>query len=260
MLRSGSSGSSPAMNLSSVLIGLILLGSGCADAVTTRAASAEPTMSAVKSGTEASSPSAETSSAPAQKNAAGLPATISGPAIGAAAPDFTLKDLDGKEVSLAAFKGKTVVLEWFNPGCPFVKSSHGKGSLKGFSERVMKDGVVWIAINSGAPGKQGHGIDTNREGAKAFGATNPILIDESGATGKAYGATNTPQMVIVDAKGGIVYKGAIDNSPDGGRDSPQPDGAKLVNYVEQALAELKDGKPVSVPETKPYGCGVKYGS
>jgi cytochrome oxidase Cu insertion factor (SCO1/SenC/PrrC family) len=120
--------------------------------------------------------------------------------------------------------------------------------------------VVWLGINSGAPGKQGHGVEANREGAKTFGVTNPILMDESGTVGKAYGATNTPQIVIIDAKGVVVYKGAVDNSPDGEGESPQPEGAKLVNYVEQALAEIAEGKPVSVPSTKPYGCSVKYGS
>ena len=233
------------MKLLSLICGVALLSSACTETSNTRPASAEPAATAAPSGAGSSAKSAP---------AAGVAA------VGVAAPDFTLKDLDGKDVSLASFKGKTVVLEWFNPGCPFVKSSHGKGSLKGFSEKVMKGGVVWLAINSGAPGKQGHGVEANREGAKTFGVTNPILMDESGTVGKAYGATNTPQLVIVDAKGIVVYKGAVDNSPDGEGESPQPEGAKLVNYVEQALAEIAEGKPVSVPSTKPYGCSVKYGS
>lgn len=233
------------MKLLSLICGVALLSSACTETSNTRPASAEPAATAAPSGAGSSAKSAP---------AAGVAA------VGVAAPDFTLKDLDGKDVSLASFKGKTVVLEWFNPGCPFVKSSHGKGSLKGFSEKAMKGGVVWLAINSGAPGKQGHGVEANREGAKTFGVTNPILMDESGTVGKAYGATNTPQLVIVDAKGIVVYKGAVDNSPDGEGESPQPEGAKLVNYVEQALAEIAEGKPVSVPSTKPYGCSVKYGS
>ena len=233
------------MKLLTLICGVALLSSACTETSNTRPASAEPAATAAPSGAGSSAKSAP---------AAGVAA------VGVAAPDFTLKDLDGKDVSLASFKGKTVVLEWFNPGCPFVKSSHGKGSLKGFSEQAMKGGVVWLAINSGAPGKQGHGVEANREGAKTFGVTNPILMDESGTVGKAYGATNTPQLVIVDARGIVVYKGAVDNSPDGEGESPQPDGAKLVNYVEQALAEIAEGKPVSVPSTKPYGCSVKYGS
>lgn len=237
---------------------LLTLSVGCADAANTRAASAEPARSGSAAATTAAQgPSSATPAGTAKPE--DKPAS-KGVMVGAAAPDFTLKDLDGKDVSLASFKGKTVVLEWFNPGCPFVKSSHSKGSLKGFAEKATKDGVVWLAINSGAPGKQGHGVDANKDGAKTFGLAHPILLDEAGTVGKAYGATNTPQMVIVDAKGVVVYKGAIDNSPDGEGESPQPDGAKLVNYVEQALGEIGAGKPVSTPETKAYGCSVKYGS
>ncbi len=184
---------------------------------------------------------------------------VSGKAqVGQPAPDFTLKDLDGKEVSLSSFKGKTVVLEWFNPDCPFVKKSHQKGSLKGLAAKVKESGVVWLAINSGAPGKQGHGEATNRSGASALGVTNSIYLDEDGKVGKAYGATNTPHMYVVDPNGLLVYAGAIDNSPDAEGESPE--GGKLVNYVEQALAEVQANKPVSVPSTKAYGCSVKYGS
>jgi alkyl hydroperoxide reductase subunit AhpC len=181
-----------------------------------------------------------------------------GAEVGKPAPDFTLKDLDGKDVSLASFKGKTVVLEWFNPGCPFVKNSYGKGSLKGTAKRHTEKGVVWLSINSGAPGKQGAGLDANKEGAKTLDVPNPILLDEEGKIGKAYGATNTPHLFIVDKTGTLVYAGAIDNSPDGEGESPE--GGKLVNYVDQAVGELDAGKPVSVSRTKAYGCGVKYGS
>ena len=149
------------MKLLSLICGVALLSSACTETSNTRPASAEPAATAAPSGAGSSAKSAP---------AAGVAA------VGVAAPDFTLKDLDGKDVSLASFKGKTVVLEWFNPGCPFVKSSHGKGSLKGFSEKAMKGGVVWLAINSGAPGKQGHGVEANREGAKTFGVTNPIYL------------------------------------------------------------------------------------
>lgn len=177
--------------------------------------------------------------------------------VGKAAPDFTLKDLDGKDVRLADYKGKTVVLEWFNPGCPFVKNAHTKGALVDAAARHGKAGVVWLAVNSGAAGKQGHGAEANREGAKTFGMSYPILLDETGAVGKAYGATNTPHMFVVDPKGTLVYRGAIDNSPDGEGESAE--NGKLVKYVDVALAEVAAGKPVSTPETKAYGCGVKYG-
>jgi peroxiredoxin len=199
-------------------------------------------------------------SSPATKEA--KPATnadaAGGAEVGKPAPAFSLKDLDGKDVSLASFKGKTVVLEWFNPGCPFVKKSHEKGSLKDTAKRATDKGVVWLAINSGAPGKQGHGVETNRENAKTWSMGHPILLDESGAVGKAYGATNTPHVFIVDKEGTLVYAGAIDNSPDGEGESPE--GGKLVNWVDQALGEIEAGKPVSMPRTKAYGCGVKYGS
>lgn len=188
------------------------------------------------------------------------PATTGGEhaEVGKPAPDFTLKDLDGKDVRLSSFKGKTVVLEWFNPGCPFVDKSHTKGSLKDAAKRHAKSGVVWLAINSGAPGKQGHGVETNREGAKKYGMDYPILLDESGDVGKKYGATNTPHMYVIDEKGTLVYRGAIDNSPDGEGESPV--GGKLVSYVDEALAAVAAGKAPATTDTKAYGCGVKYGS
>jgi peroxiredoxin len=186
-------------------------------------------------------------------------ALVSGTAkVGEKAPDFELSDLDGKPVKLSSFLGKTVVLEWFNPECPFVKNSHTKGSLVGTAEKHQKQGVIWLAINSGAPGKQGTGVEKNREGKARFGFTNPILLDESGAVGKAYGAKRTPHLYVIDPKGVLVYRGAIDNSPDGEGESPE-DG-KLVNYVDAALADLALGRAVAKPETEAYGCSVKYGS
>jgi peroxiredoxin len=177
-------------------------------------------------------------------------------ALGEPAPDFTLPDLDGKSVRLSDFRGKTVVLEWFNPECPFVKASHTKGSLVDTAARVTKDGVVWLAINSGAPGKQGTGVEKNRAALKTFNLTHPVLLDESGAVGKLYGAAHTPHMYVVSPEGKLVYRGAIDNSPDGEAESPT-DG-KLVRYVEDALAEVKSGKAPAVADTKAYGCSVKY--
>jgi peroxiredoxin len=177
-------------------------------------------------------------------------------AVGKPAPDFTLKDLDGNAVRLSSFKGKVVVLEWFNPGCPFVKRSHTKGSLVGTAAKYTKTGIVWLAVNSSASGKEGHGSSANRDAAKTFGMTHPILLDESGAVGKTYGATNTPHMFVIDDKGTLVYRGAIDNSPDGERESPTS--GTLTSYVEEALASVAAGKPVATAETKAYGCSVKY--
>ena len=184
-------------------------------------------------------------------------AVWAGVAPGSAAPDFKLKDADGKTVSLADFKGKTVVLEWFNPECPYVKASHTKGSLVDYAKKLTKQGVVYLAVNSGAAGKQGAGAEKSRAGAKGFGMEHPVLIDESGETGKAYGATNTPHMFVIK-DGKVAYAGAIDNSPDGEKGNPE--GGTLVNYVDQALGELGAGKPVSKAQTKAYGCSVKYGS
>lgn len=178
--------------------------------------------------------------------------------VGQAAPDFTLKDLDGKDVALASFKGKTVVLEWFNPACPFVKKSHSKGSLVDTAKKVTANGVVWLAINSGAPGKQGYEVADNVAAVKELGIGHPVLRDETGAVGKAYGATNTPHMFVIDPKGTVVYAGAIDNSPDAEKGAPE--GGTLINYVEAALADVAAGKPVATPTHKAYGCSVKYGS
>jgi len=176
--------------------------------------------------------------------------------VGAPAPDFSLPDLDGKTVKLSEYKGKTVVLEWFNPECPFVRASHTKGSLVGEAKKHTGRGIVWLAINSGAPGKQGAGAEKSRTGLKTYGLEHPVLLDESGAVGRQYGATNTPHMFVIDKTGKLVYRGAIDNSPDGEGESPQ--GGKLVNYVDAALDDLAAGRAVQTAETKAYGCGVKY--
>ena len=173
--------------------------------------------------------------------------------LGKAAPDFTLKDLDGKTVKLSDYKGKTVVLEWFNPECPVVVGQHGKGVLKEYPAKAMADGVVWLAINSGAAGMQGHDPETNKKMRGEWKMGYPVLLDASGDIGRAYGAKTTPHMFVIDPKGTLVYRGAIDNAARG-----EPEGGKLVNHVEAALADLKAGKPVATADTKAYGCGVKY--
>jgi peroxiredoxin len=176
--------------------------------------------------------------------------------LGKPAPAFALPDLDGKTVKLSDFKGKVVVLEWFNPECPYVRASHTQGSLVGTAARHMNEGVVWLAINSAAPGKQGYGVEKNRKALSAFGLKHPILLDEAGEAGHLYGATNTPHMFVVDKEGRLVYRGGIDNSPDGERGSPE--GGKLIAYVDAALGDLAAGRPVRFPEGKAYGCSVKY--
>jgi peroxiredoxin len=178
--------------------------------------------------------------------------------IGKPAPDFSLSDLDGHVVHLADEHGKVVVLEWFNPQCPFVNKSHTKGSLKDVATRRLASGVVWLGIDSAAPGKQGYEPEAIRAAAARFDLHHPILRDENGSVGHTYGATNTPQMFVIDKQGVLVYAGAIDNSPDAEGESPQ--GGPLVNYVDAALDDLGAGRPVRTPRTRPYGCGVKYGS
>ena len=214
---------------------------------------AEPAKPVIAEQPAAAAPAPAEPAAPAVPKKGTINAVVGGPA-----PDFTLKDLDGKDVSLASFKGKTVVLEWFNPGCPFVKRSHTVGSLVDTAKRHTANGVVWLAINSGAPGKQGHEVKLNADSAKKWAMPHPVLRDESGTVGKAYGATNTPHMFVIDPSGTIVYGGAIDNSPDG--EGKSPTDGNLVNYVDAALSALANGQPVEVHDTKAYGCGVKYGS
>ena len=173
--------------------------------------------------------------------------------VGKAAPGFTLKDLTGADVSLASFLGKTVVLEWFNPDCPFVVRTHNEGPLKTMAADVAKDGVVWLAVNSGAPGKQGAGLERNKAALAEYNLAHPVLLDESGAVGKLYNARNTPGMYVIDAAGVLAYAGAIDNAP---RGTAPEEGYR--NHVSEALADLAAKRPVRVAETKQYGCGVKY--
>ncbi|HEY6105608.1 MAG TPA: redoxin family protein, partial [Anaeromyxobacteraceae bacterium] len=167
-----------------------------------------------------------------------------------------LPDLDGKVHRLSELKGRVVVLEWFNPGCPYVVNSHTKGSLVDTAARLGKEGVVWLAVNSAAPGKQGAGAEVNRAAARRWSMEHPILLDERGQAGRAYGATNTPHLMVIAADGTLAYRGAVDNSPDGERGAPK--GGTLVEYVPAALEDLKAGRPVRTAETRAYGCSVKF--
>lgn len=175
---------------------------------------------------------------------------------GTQAPAFTLASATGTQVSLASFAGKTVVLEWVNYDCPFVKKHYAPGNMPKLQAEAAKAGVVWLSICSSAPGKQGYfaGEDLTKRIAAEKAAPTHYLIDADGAVGKAYGATTTPQMVVIDATGVVRYHGAIDSI----KSTDSADIAKATNYVSQALAELAAGKPVSVPVSKSYGCGVKY--
>ncbi|MFV8754534.1 redoxin family protein [Nannocystaceae bacterium ST9] len=135
--------------------------------------------------------------------------------LGEPAPAFSLPDVEGKTINLADYAGKTVVLEWFNPDCPFVKYAHGEDGPLRTTAKDRGDTVVWLAINSGAPGKQGAGAERNREAKQDYAIEHPILLDEDGAVGRSYGATNTPHLFVIDPAGKLVYAGALDNAPMG---------------------------------------------
>ncbi len=178
------------------------------------------------------------------------------PVVGKPAPNFKVADANGKPVSLSDFRGKTVVLEWNNPGCPFVQKHYGSGNMQKAQAAAAKDGVVWLSINSGAPGKQGHmnGAEAKAFVAKAGARPAAYLLDPRGVVGKAYDAKTTPHMYVVNRAGTLVYAGGIDDKPT--KYAADINGAR--NHVLAALSELKAGKAVSVATSRPYGCAVKY--
>lgn len=176
--------------------------------------------------------------------------------VGKPAPDFTLKDTSGKEHKLSDLKGKYVVLEWVNYGCPFVKKHYDSGNMQKLQSEATGKDTVWLAVCSSAPGKQGNFPAAEAaEKTKAYkSAATAYLIDDTGTVGQLYGAKTTPDMFVINPEGVLIYKGAID-------DKPSPDAAAIAsatNYVQLALNEAAAGKAVSNPSTKPYGCGVKY--
>lgn len=178
------------------------------------------------------------------------------PVVGKAAPNFVAADVNGKPVKLSTFRGKTVVLEWNNPECPFVKKHYGTGNMQKAQAAAAKDGVVWLSINSSAPGKQGHmtGPQAKDFLVKSGARPTAYLLDPRGVVGKAYDASTTPHMYIINKAGVLVYAGGIDDKP-----TPRPadiNGAR--NHVLAALSEIKTGKAVSVATSRPYGCSVKY--
>ena len=176
--------------------------------------------------------------------------------IGKPAPAFTLPSCESKSVSLADFKGKVVVLEWTNYGCPFVVKHYGSGNMQKLQADATAKGVVWLSICSSAPKQQGHATpaDALKACTEKNSAATAYLIDESGATGRAYGAKRTPEMYVINADGILVYHGAIDD-----KKSVDPaDIATAKNFVAAAIDETLAGKPVSTPETEAYGCSIKY--
>lgn len=186
-----------------------------------------------------------------------LPATAQAASVGQAAPDFTLMDTAGQPVKLSQFKGKPVVLEWNNPGCPFVKK-HYQGNMQVLQKEVAAQGGVWLAINSTrddsgdymTPAQLGRWMTEQRASPTA------TLMDEDGKVGQAYAARVTPHMYIVNAQGVLVYAGGIDSIASARVD----DIPKATNHVRQAMAEIKAGKAVSVATSRAYGCSIKYQS
>jgi hypothetical protein len=176
--------------------------------------------------------------------------------VGRPAPDFTLPDASGRSVSLSDFRGRTVVLEWNNPGCPFVQKHYGSGNMQRTQAAAVRDGAVWLTINSGAPGQQGHMNGTEATAFVASAGARPThyLLDPRGDVGRAYGARTTPHMYVVSGAGTLVYAGGIDDRPTA--NPADIDGAR--NHVSAALSELKAGRAVSVSTSRPYGCAVKY--
>jgi peroxiredoxin len=192
---------------------------------------------------------------------AGLAAVVTAAALQAAkvgepAPAFAAKDTKGVEHKLGDFRGKWVVLEWHNNGCPYVKKQYDSGNMQKLQKEWTTKGVVWLTVISSAPGKQGYVTAAQADAyVKEKGAASTaVLLDPAGTMGMAYEAKTTPHMYVIDPTGKLVYNGAIDDKPT--TDISDVPGAK--NYLSQALVEAMAGKPVSIPTTKPYGCSVKY--
>jgi len=175
---------------------------------------------------------------------------------GQPAPDFTLTDTHGQTHSLSEYRGKTVVLEWTNHECPYVRKHYDSGNMQTLQREATGKDVIWLSIASSAPGQQGYTEpdEANEIMAREKSAETARLLDPDGDAGRLYGAKTTPHMFVINPEGMIVYAGAIDDRPSSRVNTLQ--GAH--NYVRAALAEMTDGKPVSMPLTKPYGCSVKY--
>src|SRR5271163_1606312 len=176
--------------------------------------------------------------------------------VGDAAPEFTATASNGKTIRLADYRGKYVVLEWHNNGCPYVGKHYNSGNMQRLQKQWTGQGVVWLTILSSAPGKQGYvtASEENDYLAKEHAAPTAALLDPSGEIGHLYDAKTSPQMVVINPQGVVIYSGAIDDKPT--TDLQDVQGA--TNYVTLALQEAMAGKPVQTPATRPYGCSVKY--
>ena len=176
--------------------------------------------------------------------------------IGSAAPDFSLTDTNGKTVRLSDFKGKYVVLEWYNPDCPFVGKHYKSGNMQKLQKEYAAKGVAWLTIDSSAPGLEGNypASELNQISNKVGAARTALLLDPDGKVGRAYSAKTTPNMYVINPKGALVYRGAIDNK----RSTDLADVQTATNYVHDALEAVLGGKPIATVATQPYGCSVKY--
>ena len=190
----------------------------------------------------------------AQRLLSGTPAWAApGAKVGTTAPAFTIDATTGKHVSLADYKGQLVVLEWTNHDCPYVRKHYDTGNMQALQKEATGQGVVWLTLISSSPGTQGFVTSAEADQLTATRKAGPtaVLLDPSGTVGKMYGATNTPHMYVIDKEGKVVYMGAIDDDPQGNK-------KEKVNYVDKALTELMAGTSISTPQTKAYGCSVKY--
>jgi peroxiredoxin len=183
-------------------------------------------------------------------------ATVSGRAeLGEIAPSFTLSDVHGRTVSLSQYKGRTIVLEWFNPRCDYCQEAHREGGvLREMPERWAREGVVWLSINSQGPGEAGSDVEENRAFMRENEMRTVVLMDPTGVVGRAYEVKVTPQMFVISERGLLVYVGALDNAPRG----VVPAEEVKTNYVDSALRDLRSGHAVLISEKRAYGCGVKY--
>lgn len=183
-------------------------------------------------------------------------ARAEGPEVGKAAPTFTATDSNGKTVNLADFKGKLVVLEWTNHGCPYVRKHYNAGNMQKTQKAARELGAVWLSIISSAPGNQGYvqGEEANKLTADRGAVVSHVLLDPKGAVGRIYAAKTTPHMFIIGQDGNLLYKGGIDSI----RSSNPADIAKAKNYMLTAFGEIKDGKPIADKDTVPYGCTIHY--
>jgi alkyl hydroperoxide reductase subunit AhpC len=185
-----------------------------------------------------------------------VPLLVAAARVGDSAPEFTATASNGKTVRLTDYRGKYVVLEWHNNGCPYVGKHYNSGNMQRLQKQWTSQGVVWLTILSSAPGKQGYvtASEENNYLTKMQAAPTAALLDPNGEIGHLYDAKTSPQMVVINPQGVVIYSGAIDDRPT--TDLQDVQGA--TNYVSLALEQAMAGKPVQTPATRPYGCSVKY--